>query len=63
MDIQQRLTAFALVFATRAAWILAGLSAGGVAVALDRAVYLVRTSARSGARDAIGKTPVLIALQ
>ena len=59
MDIQQRLTAFALVVATWATWILAGLSAGGVAVALDRAVYLVRTSARG----ANGKTPVLIALQ
>ncbi len=63
MDIQQRLTAFALVVATWATWILAGLSAGGVAGALDRAVYLVRTSARTGARGANGKTTVLIALQ
>jgi hypothetical protein len=43
MNIQHRLTAFAMVAATSVAWILAGLSAGGVAVALQRAIGLYRT--------------------
>jgi hypothetical protein len=59
MDIQHKLTAFAMVAATWAAWILAGLSAGGVAVALQRAIDLIRTSVR--VRN--GKTPILIAAQ
>lgn len=42
MDIQHRLTAFAMVAATSIAWILAGLSVGGVAVALQRAIGLLR---------------------
>jgi hypothetical protein len=63
MDIQGRLTAFALVAAGWAAWILAGLSAGGVAVALDRAIHLIRTSARTRAGVRARKTPILIALQ
>jgi hypothetical protein len=57
MDIQHKLTAFAMVAATWAAWILAGLSAGGVAVAVQRAIDLIRTSVR--VRN--GKTAILIA--
>jgi len=59
MDIQHRLTAFAMVAATWAAWILAGLAAGGAAVAIERAIYLIRTSAGSRA----AKTPILIPAQ
>jgi hypothetical protein len=63
MDIQHKLTAFAMVAATWAAWILAGLSAGGVAVALDRAIFLIRTSARNSVGGRSAKTAILIAAQ
>src|SRR5215468_10710202 len=44
MDIQAKLTGFAMMGATWVMWLLVGLSVGGVAVALDRAIYLIRTS-------------------
>jgi len=44
MDIQTKLTGFAMMGATWVMWLLVGLSVGGVAVALDRAIYLLRTS-------------------
>jgi biopolymer transport protein ExbB len=44
MDIQQKLTGFAMMGATWIMWLLVGLSIGGVAVALERAIYLIRTS-------------------
>ena len=44
MDIQQKLTGFAMMGATWIMWLLVGLSVGGVAVALERAIYLIRTS-------------------
>jgi biopolymer transport protein ExbB len=44
MDIQQKLTGFAMMGATWIMWVLVALSVGGVAVALERAVYLIRTS-------------------
>jgi hypothetical protein len=59
LDIQHKLTAFAMVAATWAAWILAGLAAGGAAVAIERAIYLIRTGI--GGRNA--KTAILIAAQ
>ena len=44
MDIQAKLTSFAMMGATWIMWLLVGLSVGGLAVALERAVYLFRTS-------------------
>ena len=44
MDIQQKLTGFAMLGATWVMWVLVGLSIGGLAVALDRLIYLVRSS-------------------
>ena len=44
MDIQAKLTGFAMLGATWVMWVLVGLSIGGVAIALDRAIYLIRTS-------------------
>ena len=44
MDIQAKLTSFAMLGATWVMWVLVGLSIGGVAIALDRAIYLIRTS-------------------
>jgi biopolymer transport protein ExbB/TolQ len=44
MDIQQKLTGFAMLGATWVMWLLIGLSVGGLAVALERAIYLIRTS-------------------
>jgi len=44
MDIQQKLTGFAMMGATWIMWLLVALSVGGVAVALERAIYLIRTS-------------------
>lgn len=44
MDIQAKLTGFAMMGATWVMWVLVGLSIGGVAIALDRAIYLIRTS-------------------
>jgi biopolymer transport protein ExbB len=44
MDIQQKLTGFAMMGATWIMWLLVALSVGGVAVALERAVYLIRTN-------------------
>jgi len=44
MDIQAKLTGFAMMGATWVMWVLVGLSIGGLAVALDRAIYLIRTS-------------------
>jgi len=44
MDLQQRLTGFAMMAATWGAWVLVGLSVGGVAVALQRLIYLIGTS-------------------
>jgi biopolymer transport protein ExbB len=43
MDIQQKLTAFAMMGATWIMWLLVALSVGGVAVALERAIYLILT--------------------
>jgi len=43
MDIQQKLTGFAMMGATWIMWLLVGLSVGGVTVALERAIYLVVT--------------------
>jgi len=43
MDIQAKLTAFAMLGATWVMWVLIGLSIGGLAVAFDRAIYLLRT--------------------
>jgi uncharacterized membrane protein YesL len=47
MDIQAKLTGFAMLGATWVMWVLAGLSVGGWMVALDRAVYLIRTSGKT----------------
>jgi hypothetical protein len=44
MNIQAKLTGFAMLGATWMMWLLVGLSVGGLAVALDRAIYLIRTS-------------------
>lgn len=44
MNIQDKLTGFAMLGATWVMWVLVGLSIGGLAVALDRAIYLLRTS-------------------
>jgi hypothetical protein len=44
MDLQQRLTGLAMTGATWLAWVLAGLAVGGIAVALDRAISLIRGS-------------------
>lgn len=44
MDIQQKLTGFAMMGATWIMWLLVALSIIGVAVALERALYLFRTS-------------------
>src|SRR4051812_19814607 len=44
MDIQAKLTGFAMMGATWVMWVLVGLSVGGLAVALERAIYLLRTS-------------------
>ena len=44
MDIQQKLTGFAMMGATWIMWLLVALSIGGIAVALERAIYLIRTS-------------------
>jgi biopolymer transport protein ExbB len=43
MDIQAKLTGFAMMGATWVMWLLVGLSIGGLAVALERALYLLRT--------------------
>ena len=43
MDIQQKLTGFAMMGATWIMWLLVALSVGGVAVALERAIYLIFT--------------------
>jgi biopolymer transport protein ExbB len=44
MDIQQKLTGFAMMGATWIMWLLVALSIIGIAVALERAIYLIRTS-------------------
>jgi biopolymer transport protein ExbB len=44
MDIQTKLTGFAMMGATWVMWLLVGLSVGGLVVALDRAIYFLRTS-------------------
>jgi len=44
MDIQQKLTGFAMMGATWIMWLLVALSVGGVAVAIERAIYLISTS-------------------
>ena len=44
MDIQQKLTGFAMMGATWIMWVLVGLSVGGIAVALERIIYLISTS-------------------
>jgi biopolymer transport protein ExbB/TolQ len=43
MDIQQRLTAFALLGATWVMWVLIGLSVVGVAIMLERAYFYAST--------------------
>jgi biopolymer transport protein ExbB len=44
VNIQDKLTGFAMLGATWVMWVLVGLSIGGLAVALERAIYLLRTS-------------------
>jgi biopolymer transport protein ExbB/TolQ len=44
MDIQAKLTSFAMMGATWVMWLLVALSVGGLAVALERGIYLFRTS-------------------
>jgi biopolymer transport protein ExbB/TolQ len=44
MDIQQKLTGFAMMGATWIMWLLVALSVGGVAVAIERTIYLIRNS-------------------
>jgi len=44
MTLQDKLTGFAMMGASWVMWLLVGLSVGGLAVALDRAIYLLRTS-------------------
>jgi biopolymer transport protein ExbB/TolQ len=44
MNIQQKLTGFAMMGATWIMWLLVGLSVGGLAIALERAIYLIRSS-------------------
>jgi biopolymer transport protein ExbB len=44
VNIQDKLTSFAMLGATWVMWVLVGLSVGGLAVALDRAIFLLRTS-------------------
>ena len=44
MNIQDKLNGFAMLGATWVMWVLVGLSVGGLAVALERAIYLIRTS-------------------
>jgi biopolymer transport protein ExbB/TolQ len=44
MNLQDKLTGFAMLGATWVMWVLVGLSVGGLAVALERAIYLLRTS-------------------
>jgi biopolymer transport protein ExbB len=44
MNIQQKLTGFAMMGATWIMWLLVALSVGGLAVALERAIYLIRSS-------------------
>ena len=63
MDIQQKLTAFALVATTWAMWILAGLTAGGVAVAVQRAIGLIQTSVRPSVRGRTRETRILFPVQ
>ncbi len=41
MGTQTRLTTFAMTGATWATWMLVGLSEGGLAVAIERAFYLI----------------------
>jgi hypothetical protein len=44
MSLPQKLTAFAMTSGIAIMWVLAGLSAGGVALALGRAIGLLRTN-------------------
>ncbi len=44
MSLLQKLTAFATTSAIAIMWVLAGFSAGGAALALGRAIGLVRTN-------------------
>lgn len=44
MDIQHKLTGFAMTAGTWIMLVLVALSAGGVAVAIERAIYLIRSS-------------------
>jgi len=44
MDLQHRLTGLAMLSATWIAWVLVGLSMGGIAVVLQRVIYLISTS-------------------
>jgi biopolymer transport protein ExbB/TolQ len=44
MDIQEKLTGFAMMGATWVMWLLVALSVAGLAIALERAIYLLRTS-------------------
>ena len=56
MDIQERLTAFAMLGATWVMWLLVGLSVVCVAIILDRAYYLLSTREDlEGLREAIRK--------
>ncbi len=49
MDIQERLTAFAMLGATWVMWLLVGLSILGLAIILDRAYFFIAT------RDDVGR--------
>lgn len=44
MDLQQRMTGLAMTGATWVAWVVAGFAVGGIAVALDRVISLIRSS-------------------
>ena len=41
MDIQAKITAFASLGATWVMWLLIGLSVGGLAIVIERALYLL----------------------
>jgi hypothetical protein len=53
-----RLTSFSILAASWAMWLLAGFSAGGVVVVLERAITLVRES--SGYRRLAARTTAFV---
>jgi hypothetical protein len=61
MDIQSKLIGFAMLSATWISWVLAGLAVGGLAMALDRAIYIIRSSAFRGRDGVSGElAPVMV---